>query len=160
MIPYDADPDEDLTADNAYALKDLFSDLGKLRARSVTIMLESTFNGKSEVGDLVKPNEAPILPMEAFAHSLNSANWAVITPSEGREVASWYPEEAHGLMTYFWLRAMSGEASDRQGRVTAETLKGYLQENVSRTAQQLKKRSQTPNVIASRPDLILAPSNR
>src|SRR5205823_186497 len=73
------------------------------------------------------------------------------------EVASDHPAHPHGLMTYYWLRAMRGElgATDDQGRVTPERLKKYLQENVAAAARSIR-RSQTPEIRFAQPNLELA----
>jgi len=153
LIPWDYDPRYIPSTDSAYSLNELYTDLGRLGVRSVTIMLEACFSGVSEGGVLAK--DASSLNITVENPALLLTNGLVITAGGSREIASWYQDRKHGLMTYYWLRAMRGEAGDSQGRVTPEGLKHYLQERVPPMAQQLRGRNQTPDVIANTSDRVI-----
>jgi hypothetical protein len=154
LIPWDYDPQYVPSSDSAYSLKELYSDLSKLGARSVTVVLEACFSGVSEAGALVKAASPLNIIVDRPVQSM--PNGLVISASGPREIATWYSDRKHGLMTYYWLHAMHGEAGDAGGRVTPDSLRRFLQDKVPVMAQQLRGRNQTPDVIADAPDRILA----
>jgi hypothetical protein len=154
MIPWDYDPQYIPSSDSAYSLKELYADLGGLGARSVTVVLEACFSGVSDNGALTRDASPLNIVVDNPAQTL--ANGIVISASGAREIATWYRDRKHGLMTYYWLLAMRGEAGDAQGRVTPEGLKRYLQEKVPQMAQVLRGRKQTPDVVALNTDRVLA----
>jgi hypothetical protein len=154
LIPWDYDPQYIPSSDSAYSLKELYSDLAGLGARSVTVVLEACFSGVSENGALTKDASPLNIVVDNPAQTLT--NGTVISASGAREIATWHRDRKHGLMTYYWLLGMRGEAGDAQGRVTPESLKKYLQEKVPAMAQTLKGRKQTPDVVAAAADRVLA----
>src|SRR5215831_5841886 len=123
LIPWDFDLDlrggSDPTSETAYAIRDLYADLAKLNARSVTVILEACFTGESKGVALLK-NARPLRIDGPPPPLQNAANELRITASGPSEVASDHPDRPHGLLTYYWLRAMRGEAADDQGRVTPD----------------------------------------
>jgi len=152
LIPWDYDPRYALTSDSAYPLKEFYSDLGKLKARSVTVTLEACFSGRSESGMVLKDVSPPYIevPLPELPTGL------VVTATGPREVATWDREHRHGLLTYYFLRALHGEAADEKGRVTAAQLERYLKEKVPQAARELGQRNQTPQVIAQDSTRVLA----
>src|SRR5439155_15211315 len=121
LIPWDFDSQDEPTTDTAYSVKDLYADLAKLKARSVTVVLEACFTGQSKSGPLIKAARPLRIDVDNPAQAMS--NGVVITASGPSEIASDHPARPHGLLTYYWLRAMRGEAGDAQGRVTPGTLK-------------------------------------
>jgi TonB family protein len=155
LIPWDFDLDSrggiDPTPGTAYRINDLYDDLKKLNAKSVTVMLEACFTGESKGAALIKGARPPVI----HGPDLDKTVLNTITASAASEVASDHPDRPHGLTTYYWLRAMRGEAADQQGRVTPERLKHYLENNVSAAARMMG-RTQTPEIRFAQPDLELA----
>lgn len=149
LIPWDFDSQDLPTVDTAYGVKDLYVDLAKLNARSVTVLLESCFTGSSKNGTLIQG--ARPLSIEVNNPAQAMPNGLVITASGASEIASDHPDRPHGLMTYYWLRAMHGEAADDQGRVTPNGLRQYLRDKVSATARTIQ-RAQTPELVVARGD--------
>jgi formylglycine-generating enzyme required for sulfatase activity len=160
LIPYDYDPSYRPTSDSAYPLKELYQDLAALKARSVTVVLDACFSGQSDAqqdgkGGMVLKDASP-----AFIEVKNSIvelpNELVVTASGAQEIATWDRQHQHGLLTYYFLHALHGEAADEQGRVTVERLKEYLQEKVPRAAEELRHRKQMPQVVAVDSNQVLA----
>lgn len=154
LIPFDFDSSYEPTDESAYSLQDLYTDLTNLGARNVTVVLEACFSGQSEGGSITKAASPLSIVVDGPARPLT--NGTVITASGAREIASWHPNQSHGLMTYFWLRALRGEAVDSVGRVTPTTLDQYLRDRVGTLARQTKGRTQTPEVMAADPRHVLA----
>ena len=63
----------------------------------------------------------------------------------GSQISSWYPEGKHTLFTYYFLRAIRGEADKNKDRkITINEMKLFLNENVPYMARRLYGREQTP----------------
>jgi hypothetical protein len=70
----------------------------------------------------------------------------VFSAAQGNETAQGYPEEGHGLFTYFLLK----ELKDTNGTISFGDLSDRLATNVSRQALQLKlQKKQTPAIRLS-----------
>ena len=148
LLPWDYDPRYRPDRDRAYSLKDLYEDLSRLNARTTTVVLDACFSGLSEGGTVLKDLSSAYVAVEMPEGALPSG--LVITAGGANEVASWYRERQHGLLTFYLLRALQGEADpEGKGRVTVEGLRRYLQDKVSARAEQLHQRKQIPQVISS-----------
>ena len=57
-----------------------------------------------------------------------------------------WPQKQHGVFSYYLLQGLKGEALDKQGQITLNSLADYVQQQVSGWAQQHqgKERPQTP----------------
>jgi hypothetical protein len=133
---------------SGYNLKTLYANLGKLPAKSVTVVLEACFSGASQSGMLVK-NASPIY-QKAMAETV-PANLTVISAGSGNQIASWEQDKSHGLFTKHYLLGMAGAADkkpygDGDGKVTTEELTAYLKGTMSYMAQRYYGREQTVQV--------------
>jgi hypothetical protein len=146
LVPADAEASLiDLTG---YSLKTLYTNLGKLPAKSITVVLEACFSGASQSGMLVK-NASPIY-QKAMAEIV-PANLTVISAGSGNQIASWEQDKSHGLFTKHYLLGMAG-AADRKpygngdGKVSTDELATYLKGTMSYMAQRYYGREQTVQV--------------
>jgi hypothetical protein len=149
LVPVDATAS--LIDLSGYSLKTLYANLGKLPAKSVTVILEACFSGASQSGMLVK-NASPIY--QKAMTEIVPANLTVISAGTGNQIASWEQDKSHGLFTKHYLLGMAG-AADRKphgngdGKVTNEELTRYLAETVSYAAQRYYGREQTAQIVTS-----------
>jgi uncharacterized caspase-like protein len=149
LVPVDATAS--LIDLSGYSLKTLYANLGKLPAKSVTVVLEACFSGASQSGMLVK-NASPIY--QKAMTEIVPANLTVISAGTGNQIASWEQDKSHGLFTKHYLLGMAG-AADRKphgngdGKVTNEELTRYLAETVSYAAQRYYGREQTAQIVTS-----------
>jgi hypothetical protein len=133
---------------SGYSLKALYANLGKLPAKSVTVVLEACFSGASQSGMLVK-NASPIY-QKAMAEIVPT-NLTVISAGSGNQIASWEQDKSHGLFTKHYLLGMAG-AADRKpygngdGKVSTDELTAYLKGTMSYMAQRYYGREQTVQV--------------
>jgi hypothetical protein len=133
---------------SGYSLKTLYANLGKLPAKSVTVVLEACFSGASQSGMLVK-NASPIY--QKAITEIVPANLTVISAGSGNQIASWEQDKSHGLFTKHYLLGMAG-AADRKpygngdGKVGTEELTAYLKGTMSYMAQRYYGREQTAQV--------------
>jgi hypothetical protein len=143
LIPVDADAARiDL---NGYPLKQLYDNLGKLPADSVTVVLEACFSGMSPAGS-VMGKASPVF-IEVKAPQV-PANLTVITAGAANQVASWEQDETAGLFTKYFLKGMAGEAdADKDGRVSLDELERYLKETLTYFARRHYGRDQNAQVV-------------
>ena len=129
---------------SGYPLSTLYSNLGKLPAKSVTVILEACFSGSSQAGSLFTKS-SPITPT-AIAPFI-PANVKVIAAGSERQMASWEEDNSHSLFTKYFLKAMNGEGdSNKDGMVSDEELKEYLSDTMTYYAHRYYGRDQTVQI--------------
>jgi uncharacterized caspase-like protein len=70
--------------------------------------------------------------------------------SSGDQVSSTYEEKGHGLLTYFFLKGLHGEAdANRDGSIDVAELYDYVKPNVSKVARKQYNNEQTPQLLGS-----------
>lgn len=159
LLPVDADPMR--VELNGYSLDTLYSNLDKLPARSVTVLLDACFSGSSSSGSIVKNASSIVLKPVITGASIR--NGSVVTASAASEVASWDQVHRLGLLTRHFLEGVSGKADqglfgDSDGRVTLAELKAYLESEVTYWARREYGREQHPQV-AGNEHLVLSELN-
>ncbi|MBT7580212.1 MAG: hypothetical protein HN633_15720 [Candidatus Marinimicrobia bacterium] len=143
FVPVDCDPS--LVALNGYSLDLFYSQIRKLKARSVTVVIDACFSGSSDNGMLLK-NISPVF-IEVNQKALTGNNSIIFTSASGEQVSSWYPDKKHSLFTYYYLKGIQGEANTNGDiLLTVGELHNYLEENVSYMARRLNNREQTPQI--------------
>ena len=132
---------------NIAALRASFARIPELPAAHVTVVLDACFSGRYSEGSLLK-DVSPIT-IEVRGPTSVLSNGSVFMSSGPSEVSHWYPESKHGLFTYYFLKGCQGEADrNKDGRVTAVEMDGYLSEEVPYMARRLHGGSQNPQVHA------------
>jgi hypothetical protein len=152
FMPVDCDPYS--VRMNGYSLNLFYTNLAKLPAKSVTVVLDACFSGGSEKGMLIK-NASPVTVL-VTEPVFTLKNASVFTSSTGDQVSSWYPSKRHGLFTYYFLKGLKGEADlNKDGKITAGELDSYLSQEVTYMARRVHQREQTPQMIGARNTVIV-----
>jgi len=146
LVPYDGDPA--FLDSTGYPLKRLYDKLAKLPAAEVVVVLDTCFSGaggRSVIARGMRPVglsvENPILA---------SGNTVVLAASAGDQVASTYEQKGHGLLTYFFLKGLQGDASrDNDGTLELAKLYTYLRPQVERIARREFNNEQTPQLLGN-----------
>jgi uncharacterized caspase-like protein len=157
LAPWDYDPSFPPSEDSAYLLKDFYADLASLPARSVTVVLDTCFSGGCDTGQgctTLKGARGAFFEDKRPVAAL--PNGLVVTATGPGEIATEDKTHQHGLLTYYLLEALHGDAADEQGRVTAGRLEQYLEEKVPQAAEELRHRKQMPQVVAVDSNQVLA----
>jgi hypothetical protein len=145
LLPYDGDArylDEFVSRD------DLFASLAALRARSVTVFLDTCYSGRARTGTVLAKGMRPLVL--ASSNEGVPEGFTVISAAASDEFSGDLPEVEHGLFSYFLMRGLGGEAdSDGDRAITVEELHGYVAGEVSRQAARLG-RQQTPEIFGER----------
>ncbi len=143
FVPVDCDPS--LVALNGYSLDLFYSQIRKLKAKSVTVVIDACFSGSSDNGMLLK-NISPVF-IEVNQQALTGSKAVIFTSADGDQVSSWYPEQKHSLFTYYYLKGLQGDANiNGDNSLTVAELHNYIAENVSYMARRLNNREQTPQI--------------
>lgn len=127
------------------ALEDFYSKLGSLAFQQTSVFLDACFSGVNRDNEGVSDGlrAVEIVPEDA---TFGDGNVVVFSAAQGNETAQGYPEQGHGLFTYFLLK----EIRDSKGEIRFGRLADNIQTGVSRQASQLKMRKrQTPTTKAS-----------
>ncbi len=150
LVPYDGDPS--FVEETGYSLKRLYARLGKLPAKEVVVLLDSCFSGSGGRSVIAKGMRPMMLALENPV--LPGGKTVVLAASSGAQVSSTYEQKSHGLLTYFFLKGLQGEAdSNKDGAVELKELFAYLKPQVERKARRDFNNEQTPQLLGN-PDLL------
>jgi hypothetical protein len=152
FVPIDCDPAK--IALNGYALDLFYTNLSKMDAREVTVVLDSCFSGGTNSGKYLLGSASPAL-IKIDTAKLDKGDIAVLTSSDSHQISSWYDEKGHGLFTYFFLQAIAGAADqNHNGQITFQEIHNFVSdrsEGVPYWARRLHGgRDQTPMLYGNR----------
>ena len=139
LLPVDADGRQ---TEVCYPLNRLYSELGGMEARSVTVFMDACFSGSERGNQMLAAARGVAIKAKASAPS---GNMIVFSAASGDETAYPYREKGHGLFTYFLLKKLQ----ETKGDVSLSELGSYIVDNVSKESIVSNGKSQTPTVTAS-----------
>lgn len=150
LMPVDADANR--LALSGYSLDLLYENLAAIGARHVTVVLDACFSGGSNGGQLLIASASPIgIRVRDPAAKFAEGAATVIAAADGQQLANWYPEQRHGMLTYFFLKGLQGDAdADRDGAVSVEEMRAWLSnpsQGLQYEARRVHGRAQTPRVF-------------
>lgn len=142
FMPSNSDPN--YVRIGGYPLDLFYTNLSKISAKSITVVLDACFSGASQTGMLIRGASPMYIDVEM---PLVGVSYNLLTSSAGDEISSWFPESRHSLFTYYFLRAMRGEAdSNNDHKVTLQEIGDFIHDQVPYMARRLYGREQTPTV--------------
>ena len=113
-------------------------------ARSINIIIDACFSGSSQEGMLIA-RASPLGVVPVPERGGLPSKFVVITATSRGEIASWYSEKGHSLFTYYFLKALKGDADENKDKkLTLSELQRYLNDNVSYMVRRLYNRNQHP----------------
>ena len=126
-------------------LDELYQKLGDMDFNQCTVFLDACFSGVNRNNEGVTEGLRGV-EIEAENAELGGGSMVVFSAAQGNETAQGYPEEGHGLFTYYLLDALNSS----RGEIYLGDLADIIENNVSQKANQLKLRKpQTPSTNAS-----------
>ncbi|MBI5884439.1 MAG: caspase family protein [Elusimicrobia bacterium] len=147
ILPYSGDPA--YTDETAFPLKKFYAYLDALPTRDVTVVLDACFSGRGSRSVLAK-GARPLVQSRAAAAGSNTV---VLAATGSDQISTHFPDAEHGMLTYFLLKALRGEAdADKDGRVTTREIYDFVLPSVEREARKLNV-EQTPTISPSRESL-------
>ncbi|MBR1547070.1 MAG: leucine-rich repeat protein [Prevotella sp.] len=127
------------------ALDDFYNKLGELAFAQTSVFIDACFSGVTRNNEGVTEGLRGV-EIEAEEATFNDGNIVVFSAAQGNETAQGFPEEGHGLFTYYLLKEMQST----RGFVKFGDLSDRITSNVSRQAGQLKlHKKQTPKTLFS-----------
>lgn len=128
------------------ALDAFYDKLGTYAFSQVSVFMDACFSGVNRNNEGVSENLRDV-EMESENVEVNDGNLLVISAAQGNETAQGYPEEGHGLFTYYLLK----ELKETNGFVSFGSLSDNITKGVTQKAMQLKLRKrQTPKTSPSK----------
>lgn len=127
------------------ALDEFYAKVGELDFAQTTIFLDACFSGinRNNEGVTETTRAVEIVAEEA---PLSEGSIVVFSAAQGNETAQGFPEQGHGLFTYYLLQ----ELRITNGDVRFGRLSDNIKRNVSIKAGELRMRKQqTPSTIVS-----------
>lgn len=156
FVPVDANPQ--YIASNGYSLQTFYSNLSKLPAKKITIVIDACFSGNSDKGMLFK-NISPVM-VKVKKEYRGPQNALLITSAAVDQVSTWYPEKKHSLFTYYFLKGLQGDAdANKDGAITIGEMKDYLQEHIPHMARRLNNVEQHPVVNGNEKEILVRIKN-
>ena len=150
LVPVDADPSN--VRFGGYALDVLCNNLRQIPHRRVTVVIDACFSGMSDGGRLMRDISPLGLPSQADSRArLPEQSTMIFTAAGSRQVASWYRDKQHSLFTYFFLKALRGDADADENKVlTAAEISDYVSDQVLSIARRHHSRDQNPEFIGNK----------
>ena len=150
LLPVDANPN---TAEiNGYPVDVLYANLAKLKARSMTVLLDACFSGDSHQGMLIRSAS----PVYVKARVSTPKNMTVVTAAAAGQLASWDEERKHGLFTDRFLTGAYGAAdANKDGKVTLAEMREHLFDTMTVDARRTYGRGQEATTAGSDPTVLV-----
>ncbi|MDP8239228.1 MAG: caspase family protein [Candidatus Hatepunaea meridiana] len=124
-----------------YNLNDLYQNLNRLEAKSVTVILDACFSGASRASEKIQTEN--LVAHKAVGLRLTEPwrmypNFTVINSSTGSETSLGFDRSQTGLFTYWLALGLQGKAdADNDNRITLGELKTYVTGNVTETSRKI-----------------------
>jgi len=156
LVPKDCNPIMmDLTA---YPLDILYGNIPKIEAKSVTVVIDACFSGGTSTGKWLVPNASPAL-LKVINPVTTQNNLTILTSAENNQVSSWYPEKQHSLFTFFFLKAVMGDADLNQDKqITFQEIYSFVADRTEGVPYYAKRlhggRMQNPTMHAANKDAV------
>ncbi len=127
------------------ALDEFYASLRDMSFNQTTVFLDACFSGVNRENEGVTEGLRAV-EVDADDTEVADGSLVVFSAAQGNETAQGYPEEGHGLFTYYLLQNLNNTS----GYTTLGSLADYIEQGVSFQAPQLKmKKKQTPTTTAS-----------
>ena len=127
------------------SLDDFYADLGEMGFAQTTVFLDACFSGINRNNEGVTEGLRGV-EIEAEEGTLSGGSLVVFSAAKGNETAQGFPDQGHGLFTYYLLKEIQTSGGDVDfGRMSEN-----IQSNVSEKAKELKlRKKQTPTTTPS-----------
>ena len=140
ILPFDVDPNYAI----GLPLKELYYNLSKMGAKTVTVYLDACFTGQTRDSKMLIADARPII-ISPNKDTIPS-NITVFSASTGSQISGAIKEKEHGLFTYYLLKGMSGDADiNKDKSIQINELSKYVSKNVKDQAA-INGREQTPEL--------------
>ena len=147
LVPYNGDPND--LAYSGYSIDTLKDKLSKLKASQVIVMLDSCFSGMAGKGKpshtLIAEGARPLISQFTQVSQV-AANMAMLTATKSNQISTSDPEKGHGVMTYYFLKAL------RDGKTSLAEIYKAIKPSVQDEAMKIQGSEQTPELVLGDPE--------
>jgi len=142
LLPFDGNPN--YASNSAYDLEQLYSNLGAIKAKSITLFLDSCFSGANRDNEIILADARPVFL--SSAPKVSASHLAVFSAASGSQISSAWSDMQHGLFSYYLMKGLKGEADGNgDNKVTQNELNDYISSQVSSQARRMG-REQEPGL--------------
>lgn len=127
---------------SAYSIDELYSQLGELPAKQITVFMDACFSGAKRDGDMLTSARSVAIKAKS---GTPKGNMVVFSAAQGDETAYQYNKKKHGMFTYFLLKKLQ----ETKGNATLGELETYVKQNVQQYSIRENNRKQTPTMLVS-----------
>jgi hypothetical protein len=151
LVPVECKPNN--VQFGGYPTELLYGNLAKIRTKFTTVIIDACYSGN------IYENISPLgIPVEETKVEL--PNGAVITATSSNETANWYPEQQHGMFTYFFLKALQNpQKTDKNtdNKVTLDEVYDFVNDHNAGVPYQARLigQQQNPNIKGNAKDKIV-----
>lgn len=138
LLPVDGDG---RYVQTGYKLDDLYTRLGEMPAKSVTVLLDACFSGATRDNKMLASARSVAIKVKK---GIPQGNTVVFSAAQSDEIALPNEEQGHGMFTYYVLRKLQ----ETRGDVTLADLSKYVITEVGKRSAVINK-PQTPCIIAA-----------
>ena len=127
---------------SAYSLDELYTQLGEMPAKQITVFMDACFSGAKRDGDMLTSARSVAIKAKS---GTPKGNMVVFSAAQGDETAHQYNKKKHGMFTYFLLKKLQ----ETKGNATLGELETYVKQNVQQYSIRENNRKQTPTMLVS-----------
>ena len=127
---------------SAYSLNELYSQLGELPAKQITVFMDACFSGAKRDGNMLTSARSVAIKAKS---GTPKGNMVVFSAAQGDETAHQYNKKKHGMFTYFLLKKMQ----ETKGEASLEELATYIKVQVEKCSVIENGKLQTPTIQVS-----------
>ena len=144
------DSDTDNLRRTALSRNEFFTDIEKLKPKSVTMFFDACYSGYSRDPEKKVTLLTAARPIKIMAEEGDAPrNFTIFSASGVEQISSGLKEAKHGIFSYYLMKGLEGKADKNKDRkITNGELRDYLVQNVSRKALELG-RSQEPRLAGN-----------
>jgi hypothetical protein len=148
LMPSDADPNHlPLTG---YKLETLYENIKSLPIKKSIFVIDACFSGKISNGEDIIKYASPVGIKVKKPQLINFENTVIITASSRNQIASWYSLKRHGLLTYYFLKGLQGNADIKKDKkIEVWEMRNWLSDKengIPSIARRYYSREQNPEV--------------
>ena len=144
LVPYDGDPA--YLESTGYSVNKLYKKLEETKAKKIFVILDACFTGVGTRTVIAKGTRPLIVGLKKEAPG--TERLAVLTAAGGDQTSGTYDEKQFGLMTYYFLYGLQGEADDdKNGKIYLREIYDYLKNKVQDIAWKQGNRKQEPQLL-------------
>ncbi len=125
-----------------YPLKELYSSLTQMPAKSVTVFLDACFSGSTRDDNMMQAARGVAIKARTEA---TIGNMVVFSATQGDDTAHQLDEKQHGLFTYYLCKKLQ----ETKGDVSYYELSDYITNKVRQESTLTLGKTQTPSVNAA-----------